>query len=630
METATKDWLSNLRRIQPDQPNTTLAFKNNFKENVKLFAKENNDRLIVHDDAHREQYLRIMTWNVRYFTDIDDNKSIDEIINVINKINPDILCLNEITEGHHMMYETGLIFELRLPQYILVSLCNNTPAWYSSMYGNAILMKKDLHKKMCDADFARQYAVLDTNEKCWFNQLSRTFTEPVPTTKILDKMKINVVGTMESRCFIKISMGDFDIFCTHLEAYNKKVRFAQFDELMKNVTRKSIILGDLNIINTESYPNKKDYEWTQLARVNSLTDDSEILYIKKKYGLKDSFELSGNKYAGFTTWTNTIVDYILFTPEWDTDKTFKVVTQIYLTTASDHCPLYVDIQSEFINTVLVLQQIVTTSIDEIGTFEHFGYSHSTDFYHTSPLAAFDWFNNGKINKNKYDFSDPYLTGNFFMTLGSEGVYTATTIEEALKFLPYLIARTDQTNFNEGFLYNVGLLYKFRLRDTYDLNNKMCSTTNLYNQYDKENDTKYDFIQKNDKNKRIGKITKLSYDKRTGIHKAFKLVQVSIIIAREISTPNEHFAMALQYINNLYNADKKNNIYYDYPMKINGYPTEITSIADVSIIPEKIRSTKIGDDEYFIYDLWAESQAVGGYEQKYHKYKLKYHNLKKTR
>ena len=43
--------------------------------------------------SNSESNVRIMTWNVRYFTNVDNEPIIDKISKVIEEINPDIISL---------------------------------------------------------------------------------------------------------------------------------------------------------------------------------------------------------------------------------------------------------------------------------------------------------------------------------------------------------------------------------------------------------------------------------------------------------------------------------------------------------------------------------------------------------
>ncbi len=69
---------------------------NNVKEILKVY--QNNidkfqylNKLV--DTPKDPRNIRIATWNVRYFTDYNDNPTIKGIAGVISKISPDILCL---------------------------------------------------------------------------------------------------------------------------------------------------------------------------------------------------------------------------------------------------------------------------------------------------------------------------------------------------------------------------------------------------------------------------------------------------------------------------------------------------------------------------------------------------------
>ena len=88
---------------------------NNFKAN-RLYPNYNLDTVDV--DYLKSQYkanikksvglnaiakdkdiLRIMTYNVHFWTDVNEIPNIDKILQDIKTINPDIVCLNEVTLG---------------------------------------------------------------------------------------------------------------------------------------------------------------------------------------------------------------------------------------------------------------------------------------------------------------------------------------------------------------------------------------------------------------------------------------------------------------------------------------------------------------------------------------------------
>ena len=129
-----------------------------------------------------------------------------------------------------------------------------------------------------------------------------------------------------------------------------------------------------------------------LKRVNSLSNninENEIEILKRKYNLRDSFELGLDPKTNiksilsytFTTWTNTVVDYILFTSEWSPDTI--IYPYIYFTDASDHCPIYVDISFNFITPHP--QQINTLSNQTGGSYRDKYIKYKSKYLHAKKL-----------------------------------------------------------------------------------------------------------------------------------------------------------------------------------------------------------------------------------------------------
>lgn len=631
------NWVSQIKYLDKNQiSDTTTGFKQNYILNTEKLAKDNIKDLKIFEYPDKQRYIRIATWNIRYFTDINNNMSIEKIQSTIAMINPDILCLNEVTVGFNKYYNSEVSFAEKFPEYHVLSICNTIPSWFSTVYGNCILIKKILYDKTCQSIPAMQYGIVNTQNKCFFNQYTHTYNHPKPHNIELDGSTIAQFGSKETRCFIKISFIDFDIFCTHLEAYDKQTRLKQFDELMSYVTRKSIILGDLNVIDTEKYLNKSGPEWNVLKRVNSLSDDnneSEINILKKKYSLKDSFEMSrSNKnFHGYTTWTNTIVDYILFTEEWlnmMSEPNTTINSNIYVSDASDHYPLYVDIYNEYFEDIMrpQFQSFASTNKGTHKTFAEMGWDHGKKFYHVSPLAAFDWFDNGKIT-DRYSFNDPYLTGNYSAMYGSNGVYVGTMPYVAIGFLPALVDRTSQGALS-GPLKDMGVLFEFSIKQSYDTNaNDNDVYIPVYGEtYYSQNDSNYNVIlgQSN-----IGKLTKKNYDEVNKTHNIFELSKIYLVYKLDdnaqvkITQNNELqllFEYALNWIKMLY-SERRETDEYHYDLNKNGYETEI------NIDNFELHSRYGGTD--ILYPLW--TQMSGGnniYYYKYTKYKSKYINAKK--
>lgn len=631
-----------IRLSTNDRDNIKEGFVKNYLSNVTKLSKWQLPKYKIpdHDADHQSKNLRIMSWNVRYFTDIRDQQSMTKIIDTIKIINPDIICLNEMTQGMNQYYNDVISIDEKLTDYKLISSCNTTPAWFSAIYGNTILIRNKTHDNLCRADFSRQINIIDNNSKCFFNQYSRTYQEPYPEKMIIDNTIINNIGTSESRCFIKISLYDFDIFCTHLEAYEKDIRRSQFEELMRHVTRKSIIVGDLNMINLESYlekdPNYRgdinnNIEWDVISQKNDITDIPEIeelKQLKNKYNLKDSFEISKKPYYGFTTWTNTIVDYILFTHEWDTQQT-PIYPYIYFTDASDHCPICVDIELSYLQIINVPPMLYGLPFN---TFieEYIGYSSL--FYHVTPLAAYNFFDIDHINTQLYTFSDPYLTGNFSMLLGTNGIYVGTKPYIAIDFLERLIRRTQQRTYKslnskfEGksdYIKNIGILYEFSINKNHKLNSDNDVLIFTGQKYDSDYDNRCNLVRSTHGMNGIYKMTKKEYDSTNGVHNVFILRSVSLILDTIECNTNDcglndlvmMFELALDYIHYLQSRSSKK-----YDLNKNGYNTKID--------PNKIEylNNPITNIDFPIYKLRELPQQKGGYHKMYIEHKNNYISL----
>lgn len=655
----------NISRIsQEGNITSTDLFLNNYFKNILNNQKLNDKipRFKNMDDDDKCKYLRVMTWNIRYFTNAKNKPTINNILQAVIDIEPDILCLNEVSLGENIFYDNENINHdpiktFKENGYRVLSMCNVVPAWYSSFYGNMILIKNDFYEMMCSSSLVSKFDIINLNNKCFFNQRIGVYQYPKSGQKIIDNTNIERIDNNETRCYIKISLGNFDLIATHLEAYNKEVREKQFDELMKQCTRKTIILGDFNIINTKSYPReyKNEYEWKTIRDKNIIYDNEndEIVKFKNKYKLMDSFEITNNKYCGFTTWINTIVDYIFF-KNWDNlinDEDIK--SYVYFTDASDHLPIIVDIKDEMIDWIK--KSYINRndqSLLEIKTLPLKNFISVFPFlYNIEPLRAYDWFDNGEMNSN-YSFSDRYLTGNFNLTLGSVGIYTSTHISKSANFLRALINKTDQKEkmlsskyINDTSQIEIGLLYTFISNPNVDISSSIVANTPINDKYLNDYDYQYDLVVVDD-------LEDYQYEYFTSIEKitpkgknVFLLSSIDIIIYPvnlidifvdldiEIAklAKEELFINALQYIHFVHNIDKS-----PYSLENNGYGKfDESKIHELSVDISWIEQEKafITCPAYKIYqhdtnEIYKQNGGkINNYKDKYIKYKKKYLKLK---
>lgn len=602
-----------------------------FRKNVQL-NKSLNEKIPVSSDNN----LRIMTWNVRYFTDINNNPTFNKICEVINTIKPDILCLNEVTFGHNDYYDDKEQpnLSLGLSDYRVLSYCSNVPSWFSALYGNMILIRKQLFNNYKNTLANSSLNVCNKMAKCFFNQRIYTFEYPIPKKQPISGVILENVEESETRCFIKITLGEYDLICTHLEAYDRNIRQKQFEELFKHVTRPTIIVGDMNIINTGNYidMNKKEREWDELKRYNFLNDDklkNEIYQIKEKYGLIDSFEITNNvSQESFSTWTNTVVDYIFLTKEWknldeDLSIYLPVGSYTYYTDVTDHLPIIFDIfdtdilgikeygnNASRINTMRKKDDEL--SIIKLNQYIKFDTNNFDNpdieklrMYNVEPLIAYNWFDNGKVNHKIYTFTDPFLTGNFRLSLGGYGVYVGLNDKDTVKlYIGTLNNRTDQVIRQ---LDDTSLRFTFKVKKNSDIK--------IMEQYDNfaNYDDKYDLLIVGgiaDSANKVGKMTQRKYNKDTGEHEIFELEKIHLIVETN-NTIHAQYQMtsALEYI-------KEKNIGNNYLLKQNGYATTI-------------EINKITQAKYYLeYEIWNKKITGGNnYYYKYQKYKNEYLQLK---
>jgi endonuclease/exonuclease/phosphatase family metal-dependent hydrolase len=553
-----------------DPEGKVYEFTELFRMNVKNNEKENEKMPPNNNDV-----LRIMTWNVRYFTNIKDKPTFKEIVEVIRKIDPDILCLNETSLGRNQYYTISDVplklqnypdITKELEDYEVISMCNMVPSWFTSFYGNIIFVKKNIMKNLRDQLDMTYLNICNVNRRCFLNQYIQIFKEPEIKKEKKSGADIEMTNSNhELRCFIKISLVNFDIIFTHLDAYNKNIREAQFRELMDHATRDTIIIGDLNMINTMTYFTKKgeeyviekgkETEWKQIVRKNMMSnnpEESDIVKFKKEYQLRDSFEIIRQDFRGFTTWTNTIVDYFLFKKnilEWD-----KIVKNsfVYYTDLTDHLPLIIDLQMEELSynykeipleykenapnlkelslkeqkeeqkkEELTFEELNKKILDEPKIYVH-TYEGKITFFNVEPILAYDWFLDGHVNiARNYNFEDPYMTGNYNLFLGNNGVYTSISlIEYAYVFHDPLVNRTRLENKYK----KLGILYRFNVKEKNENEVKIIDITFSHTPYTSNLDKEYDII----KNGEIVKLTNRLYDEGTGRHNIFELSQIYLV------------------------------------------------------------------------------------------------------
>ena len=536
---------------EPDNINPLVREENMYK---KIY-RWNNDRFKNSNSNHipkKEGSFRLMTWNVHYWTDVRENPTIESIAKDILEINADIVVLQEATFGETSFTKVEVSSSKKilnqgiqslLPGYKLISFCNTVPMWYFSPYGNAILVKEKIYY---GTSSIKSEMELCNFARCHFNQQIDVFTTPA-------KNKKEGLAGVESRCYIKISLPDFDVFAVHLSVESTDYRLAQLTELASSINRKSIIMGDFNFITQSDFyivEAKKfwNYYKDRLKKRGIIIDDRERDFIRDKRW-KDSFEMLGAHPLNYSQWAGTRVDYIFFTEQWS--KEDIISTFCYFTNSSDHLPLVVDIKYNayniekniksygFLEPIEIdLERFAAIMKYEGGLFsEKINASDNTDeiiskirLYNSQPADAAAWYtyekNEYRVSQN-YDFEDPYLTSTSSanLLLGPNGLYTSPgAIEVIMTYGIYFTQESISYGRLSHWAKDTYSLFVFSLRNMKDAI-ILDSRGKIYN-YEPSDDEKYDIIMAHSPGVRtVLKFTRKNFNPTTRTHKFIKLEEI---------------------------------------------------------------------------------------------------------
>lgn len=631
-----------------------------FGSNNLMFIKEG-----YNDWAKKEKpsgTFRIMTWNVHYWTDVNEIETMEDTAETITKINADVVTLQEATFGstvftdvetnsstNQKMVLTKSIQSL-LPEYILISFCNTLPMWYHSPYGNAILIKKYVYENTHLIS-----SLLCDNVRCHFAQFNKVFEYPL---RIIQ----DTSQGLETRCFIKISFPDFDIFSVHLSVENAYYRLKQLEEISNNIKRKSIIIGDFNFVTELDFSGNNDamefwkyYTEHLYQKYGIKITDRERKLIKEK-GWKDSFEILGKTPLNYSQWTGTRVDYVFFTNEWKREEINN--SYFYFTNESDHTPLIVDINYDRYQNIpkkdiksnvsepiaidsktMVKMMLPDMQEDTMFNGKIKQNTELTDsdvkriisemrIYNGQAINAKSWYTydptQGYTVSYDYVFEDPYLTSTStkILDFGRNGMYATTQAQTAcedygIKFTNDLVRNGILPNNYD----NTCCLFVFRLKNIKDAKILLLPRKSLYKPiYDQH----YDIITSGIYTL---KITEKNYDTVQRKHKFIELENMYVCS----QYCDKHYYVNV--INNMISAIKyvtDNDSYYN--KLISKYQNEISEVENGDKEPIPIYSYESTYNCSLIIEKIKhplQPLTGSGYLKKYIKYKQKYLQLKNT-
>tara|TARA_B100000768_G_scaffold49738_1_gene48535 strand:- start:6076 stop:7785 length:1710 start_codon:yes stop_codon:yes gene_type:complete len=317
-----------------------------YDSNIKTYSKLNDEMI-----KKNESIVRIMTYNIHYWSKINTEKQVEEpnhlkIINNLQIVNPDICCLQEVNFSKTQYITEDFRKAINNIGYELHSYCTTTPSWFKAPYGNAILIKTSLLENLSPSQKNNIY-------------------------------KNNSKGK-STKCFVEINLKNIRIICTHLDVHDKSgvVRIKQISELDNYTSdnKPTIFLGDFNLINEKDSVNKESLDYLEKLKKNRGTNGMAYDFMKK-LGWIDAFDINNTYKPPFTTWNLTRIDYIMFKNiELSKLSNFVNKVGVYYSNESDHIPVFIDLNKtdlfslEEINKLNIKKSIVNYMADDSTLF----------------------------------------------------------------------------------------------------------------------------------------------------------------------------------------------------------------------------------------------------------------------
>lgn len=256
--------------------------------------------------------LRVCTFNVHFWSDVDEQFNFDRILSVIKNTQADVVCLQEAVlpttmdaniptrsdSGGWMIQ--NIIGQFEKAGYMYNTSCATDHTGRSSrgsFFGNVIFSKFPIE--------SAKAGILDSDE--------------------------------QNRCFVSVTISNVTIACVHLDVFDDsgKTRVRQIKGMLSKLegVDNLIVCGDFNALYSSDYTSEEQ-EWLERNNQgNSVVYDECNLMAES--GFVDAFAGQEMKYS---VWSARRVDY-----QWIRGSHLNPVSShVYYTTASDHLPLVVD------------------------------------------------------------------------------------------------------------------------------------------------------------------------------------------------------------------------------------------------------------------------------------------------
>lgn len=277
--------------------------KNNISENGFIPCKKNGA-------------LRILTFNVRMWTNIGDKPNFLDTLEVIKTLDPDIVILQEVRD-------------------------------WEKTYAHFMKMGYDPHAVACitkDPNFGPAIFAKNCIVK---NSFAAIFKHQSASNRELSFVRLD----------ISYHNNDLAVYGTHLEVddyltkeSNEKVRTAQIREILQDTKKlshaNSIIAGDFNTVRKSDYNYmiNNQHAWDLITKLYTIfisqKPELEALGLLTNNNYRSSFELLQWKNPTFTNWLSRALDFIFFAPS----KITILGSYVYYTASSDHLPVLTDFE----------------------------------------------------------------------------------------------------------------------------------------------------------------------------------------------------------------------------------------------------------------------------------------------
>jgi endonuclease/exonuclease/phosphatase family metal-dependent hydrolase len=278
-----------------------------------------------------ESEFRIATYNIHYFTNVDEKASYEGILDDIRDINAHVIGLQEFILGNRVSINADAIVDtthfyddVNEQEYSKSIMCNSVPSWFQAMYGNIALIKDSI----CDETICSR-----------LDETIHTFDKSLEITEVSGLHS----GTAETRCFVYFSVEynrhKLHFYITHLDVAREANRLKQIRHIVSTINRRhkggndvAFIMGDFNTFNVDDMKTRTDDMATTWTEADHTRENGKVVEYLIGKGFHDCHARNP---AIMTTWNTTRVDFIFCNRPIQGD--FRA--EYFYTLNSDHIPV---------------------------------------------------------------------------------------------------------------------------------------------------------------------------------------------------------------------------------------------------------------------------------------------------